>query len=139
VILAQGSEEQQAKWIPKCRRYEVVGCYAQTELAHGSNVQGLETTARYDLETKEFVISSPRIESTKWWASGLGVLVCHTPCYFIPASQSTNEYQIDSLSFIGNPCRSGSNSPTSITFKSIQIQILWPSSLHRPSPLLHDP
>lgn len=79
VILAQGSAEQQAKWIPKCRRYEVVGCYAQTELAHGNNVQGLETTARYNPAAKEFVISSPSLDSTKWWMGGLGVLVCHLP------------------------------------------------------------
>lgn len=76
VILAQGSDEQQTKWITKCRRYEIIGCYAQTELAHGNNVQGLETTARYDTETNEFIISSPRMESTKWWMGGLGILVC---------------------------------------------------------------
>lgn len=27
---------------------EYIGCYAQTELGHGSNVRGLETTATWD-------------------------------------------------------------------------------------------
>jgi hypothetical protein len=37
---ALASEEQLAKWLPKARSYEMIGCYAQTELAHGSNVAG---------------------------------------------------------------------------------------------------
>ena len=32
-----------------------------TELAHGSNVQGIETTATFDKETDEFVINTPHI------------------------------------------------------------------------------
>jgi len=50
----------------------MVGCYAQTELGHGSNVGGLETTATFDQVTDEFVIHSPTITSTKYWAGGLG-------------------------------------------------------------------
>jgi acyl-CoA oxidase len=75
VITSQGTAEQQAAWLPRCQRYEVVGCYAQTELAHGSNVQELETAARFDVTSGEFVISSPRVESTKWWIGGSGVMV----------------------------------------------------------------
>ena len=40
---------------------QVVGCYAQTEMAHGSNVRGLETTATYDKQTQEFVLHSPYV------------------------------------------------------------------------------
>ncbi len=37
------SEEQLAKWWPLIESYKIIGCYAQTELGHGSNVQSLET------------------------------------------------------------------------------------------------
>lgn len=35
-------------FLEKAERYEYVGCYAQTELGHGSNVRGLETTAAWN-------------------------------------------------------------------------------------------
>lgn len=77
VIESQGTDTQRDSWIPRCISFEIIGCYAQTELAHGSNVQGLETTARYDPATQEFVVHSPRQESTKWWIGGMGVLANH--------------------------------------------------------------
>jgi acyl-CoA oxidase len=77
VIEAQGTDAQRDFWIPKCRSYQVIGCYAQTELAHGSNVQGLETIAKFDPATDEYIMSSPRRESTKWWIGGMGVLANH--------------------------------------------------------------
>jgi acyl-CoA oxidase len=50
-----------------------VGCYAQTELGHGSNVAGLETTATFDMKTDEFIVHTPTMTATKFWAGGLGV------------------------------------------------------------------
>ena len=50
----------------------MMGCYAQTELGHGSNVASLETTATLDLKTQEWVIHSPTVTSTKYWPGGLG-------------------------------------------------------------------
>ena len=52
-------------------------CYAQTELAHGSNVQGLETTATYLPDTKEFELHSPSLTASKWWIGGLGRAADH--------------------------------------------------------------
>lgn len=49
-----------------------LGCFALTELGHGSNVSKLETTATYIKETKEFVINSPTPTATKWWIGGSG-------------------------------------------------------------------
>ena len=48
------------------------GCYAQTELGHGSNVAGLETTATLDRKTDEWVLHSPTVSSTKFWPGGMG-------------------------------------------------------------------
>lgn len=48
------------------------GAYAQTELGHGSNVRGLETTATFDPATDEFIIDSPTLTSMKWWPGCFG-------------------------------------------------------------------
>jgi acyl-CoA oxidase len=50
---------------------------SQTELGHGSNVQGLETTAVYKPEAKAFVINTPGMSSMKWWIGGLGRTADH--------------------------------------------------------------
>lgn len=43
-----GTETQRKDFLEKCMNYEIVGCYAQTEIGHGSDVQSLKTTATYD-------------------------------------------------------------------------------------------
>ncbi|XP_074304778.1 peroxisomal acyl-coenzyme A oxidase 1-like [Silene latifolia] len=80
-IKGQGTEEQQRKWLPMAYRMQIIGCYAQTELGHGSNVQGLETTATFDPESDEFVIHSPTLTSSKWWPGGLGKVSTHAIVY----------------------------------------------------------
>ncbi|KAI8873465.1 acyl-CoA oxidase, partial [Ramicandelaber brevisporus] len=72
-----GTDEQKAKYLRAARNFEIIGCYAQTELKHGSNVQGLETTATYIPETDEFEIHSPTLTAAKWWIGGLGVACTH--------------------------------------------------------------
>ncbi|KAG6501311.1 hypothetical protein ZIOFF_041190 [Zingiber officinale] len=80
-IKGQGTEEQQKKWLPLAYKMLIIGCYAQTELGHGSNVQGLETTATFDPKTDEFVIHSPTLTSSKWWPGGLGKVSTHAVVY----------------------------------------------------------
>lgn len=71
------NEEQKARWLPKIQNVDMLGCYAQTELGHGSNVAGIETTATLDKTTDEFVIHSPTITSTKYWPGDLGRFTSH--------------------------------------------------------------
>lgn len=80
-IKGQGTDEQQKKWLPLAYKMQIIGCYAQTELGHGSNVQGLETTATFDPRTDEFVIHSPTLTSSKWWPGGLGKVSTHAVVY----------------------------------------------------------
>jgi len=80
-IKGQGTDEQQKKWLPLAYKMQIIGCYAQTELGHGSNVQGLETTATFDPQTDEFVIHSPTLTSSKWWPGGLGKVSTHGIVY----------------------------------------------------------
>ncbi|XP_058196022.1 peroxisomal acyl-coenzyme A oxidase 1-like [Rhododendron vialii] len=80
-IKGQGTEEQQQKWLPLAYKMQIIGCYAQTELGHGSNVQGLETTATFDPQTDEFIIHSPTLTSSKWWPGGLGKVATHAIAY----------------------------------------------------------
>ena len=59
----------------------IYGCFGMTELAHGSNVQGIETTATFDKETDEFVINTPHIGATKWWIGGAAHSATHCTVY----------------------------------------------------------
>ncbi|KAG6511643.1 hypothetical protein ZIOFF_029718 [Zingiber officinale] len=63
--LTYRTDEQQKKWLPLAYKMQIIGCYAQTELGHGSNVQGLETTATFDPKTDEFVTHNPTLTSSK--------------------------------------------------------------------------
>ncbi|PVU86201.1 hypothetical protein BB559_004411 [Furculomyces boomerangus] len=76
-IAQQGTEEQKKAFLEPALKYQIVGCYAQTEMGHGSNIRGLETTATFIEETDEFEMNSPSLTSTKWWIGSLGVSSTH--------------------------------------------------------------
>ncbi|KAF9109537.1 acyl-coenzyme A oxidase [Mortierella sp. AM989] len=77
VINSQGTDEQIEKWIPPAQKFQIIGCYAQTELGHGSNLSKLETTATFIKETDEWEINSTSFTAAKWWIGGLGALCTH--------------------------------------------------------------
>ena len=73
----QGTPEQHELFLKKAENYEYIGCYAQTELGHGSNVRGLETTATWNPEDKTFTLHSPHLTASKWWIGSLGKTANH--------------------------------------------------------------
>ena len=76
-IREQCNDEQKAYWWPKLESWEIIGCYGQTELGHGSNVRGIECQAKWDPKTKEFIIHSPTLTASKWWNGALGRTANH--------------------------------------------------------------
>lgn len=77
VIKFLGTDEQIAEYMPKIETLEVTGCYAQTEIGHGSDVSSLETTAIFNPKTDTFTINSPTITSGKFWPGELGKTATH--------------------------------------------------------------
>ncbi len=64
-ILHLGTEEHHQAYLADTITGQLLGCFAMTETGHGSNVQALGTTATYDADTGEFVISTPDDSSRK--------------------------------------------------------------------------
>ena len=60
-----GTEYHQQKYLPDAASATLMGCFAMTEIGHGSNVQGLETNAVYHRESDSFVIHSPNYSAGK--------------------------------------------------------------------------
>jgi flavocytochrome c len=77
----QATDEQKSWWLVRALKCQIIGCYAQTELGHGSNVRGLMTTAEYDKRTQEFVLNTPTLRSIKWWPGALGKVATHAIVY----------------------------------------------------------
>ncbi len=64
--------ENHSEYIKRCNKLEDIGCFALTELGHGSNVRCIKTTAHYDSNKEEFVLNTPSVDAYKWWIGGAG-------------------------------------------------------------------
>ncbi|GFS34770.1 acyl-CoA oxidase 3 [Actinidia rufa] len=73
-----GTRHHHEKWLRDTENYVVKGCFAMTELGHGSNVRGIETVATYDSSTGEFVINTPCESAQKYWIGGAANHATHT-------------------------------------------------------------
>ncbi len=80
-----GTQWHHDTWLPGTITGELTGCFAMTELGHGSDVQSLETTITWVPEDGEFEVHSPTPGATKAyignaaahgkWAAVFGQLV----------------------------------------------------------------
>lgn len=80
-IDVQASDEQKEWWQRRAQTCKIIGCYAQTELGHGSNVRGLQTIAEFDKKNQQFVLNTPTLRSIKWWPGTLGKVATHAIVY----------------------------------------------------------
>lgn len=58
-IESLGTERHHAKYLPDVMSGKLLGGFAMTEMAGGSDVQGISTEAIYDHATRSFVLSTP--------------------------------------------------------------------------------
>jgi acyl-CoA oxidase len=64
-ILHLGTHHHHDAYLADLVTADLLGCFAMTESGHGSNVQALGTTATYDADAGEFVITTPDQASRK--------------------------------------------------------------------------
>ncbi|KAG0204637.1 hypothetical protein BGX28_003474 [Mortierella sp. GBA30] len=62
-----GSEDLKNTWLPPADTFEIPGCFALTELGHGSNPRGIETAAHWDSKQGCYIINTPTITAQKYW------------------------------------------------------------------------
>jgi acyl-CoA oxidase len=60
-----GTREHHERYLAGVATLVLPGCAAMTEIGHGSNLQGLRTTATYDAATQEFVVHTPNEDARK--------------------------------------------------------------------------
>ena len=65
-----GTDEQRKAHLPGAASVELPGCFAMSEVGHGSDVADLETIATWDPETRMFDIHTPRESARKDWIGG---------------------------------------------------------------------
>ena len=67
-----GTDYHHQKYLPDAASGRLLGCFAMTEIGHGSNVQRLETTASYERESDCFVLHSPTFSAGKNYIGNAG-------------------------------------------------------------------
>jgi len=59
-IYAFGSEDMKRKYLPELAQGNLVGCFGLTEPNHGSDPSSMETRAKYDAGTNEFILNGSK-------------------------------------------------------------------------------
>nr|CAD7403730.1 unnamed protein product [Timema cristinae] len=75
-LLALG-QPKHLEFLDAANKEEISGCYALTEVAHGTNAKKMQTTATFDVKTQQFILHSAGFEAAKCWAGSLGKAATH--------------------------------------------------------------
>jgi acyl-CoA oxidase len=67
-----GTNYHHQKYLPDSASARLLGCFAMTEIGHGSNVQRLETIASYERESGCFLLHSPTFSAGKSYIGSAG-------------------------------------------------------------------
>ncbi|TLW91832.1 acyl-CoA oxidase [Saccharomonospora piscinae] len=65
-----GTRRHHERYLPDIMAGSLLGCFAMTEVGHGSDVQSLRTTATYDPATAEFDVHTPDPSAVKTYIGG---------------------------------------------------------------------
>jgi acyl-CoA dehydrogenase family protein 9 len=78
-LLLHGTEEQKAKWLPRCATGELVCAYALTEPGSGSDAAAMTTTGRSDADRKVWVLNGRKQWITNGGYADLITVFARTP------------------------------------------------------------
>jgi len=66
-ILQLGTAKHHREYLQRVGTLELPGCFAMSEVGHGSNVRDVETVARYEPDSGDFVVHTPNPRARKQW------------------------------------------------------------------------
>ena len=118
-IKGNGTDEQITYWLQErgaAMMRGIYGCFAMTELGHGSNVGQLQTTAIFNESNNTFTINTPNLTATKWWIGGAAHSATHSVVYarliikgkdygvktFVVPLRNTKTFQLETGVVIGD-------------------------------------